>query len=106
MLLTPSLNIHGNDWQFEAPDGTCEVVHVEPAYTVNDAVMQRHAALAGMGIAILSSDQVDADKALSLIYPGRRHVPAKTRAFVDFTVDWFRQRESRAALITDTLRNN
>ncbi len=108
-LLAPSADIHGNDWQFETPEGTCEVVHVEPAYTVNDAVMQRHAALAGMGIAILSSDQVeadlasgavvrviagyeirDADKELSLVYPGRRHVPAKTRSFVDFTVDWFR----------------
>jgi DNA-binding transcriptional LysR family regulator len=125
MLLAPSLDIHGNDWQFETPDGTCEVVSVEPVYTVNEAVMQRHAALAGMGIAILSSDQVeadlargavvrvlseyeirDADKALSLVYPGRRHVPAKTRAFVDFTVDWFRKRDSHVALITDTLRNN
>jgi DNA-binding transcriptional LysR family regulator len=109
-LLAPSADIHGNDWQFEAPEGSCEVVHVEPAYTVNDAVMLRHAALAGMGIAILASDQVeadlasgavvrviagyeirDADKELSLVYPGRRHVPAKTRSFVDFTVDWFRQ---------------
>ncbi len=108
-LLAPSADIHGNDWQFETPEGNCEVVQVEPAYTVNDAVMQRHAALAGMGIAILSSDQVeadlasgavvrvfagyeirDADKELSLVYPGRRHVPAKTRSFVDFTVDWFR----------------
>ena len=33
----------------------------------------------------------DADKELSLVYPGRRHVPAKTRSFVDFTVDWFRK---------------
>jgi DNA-binding transcriptional LysR family regulator len=124
-LLTPSADIHGNDWQFETPAGTCEVVHVEPAYTVNDAVMQRHAALAGMGIAILWSDQVeadlargalvrvlggyeirDADKTLSLVYPGRRHVPAKTRSFVDFTVDWFRRRETSAAPITDTLCNS
>jgi DNA-binding transcriptional LysR family regulator len=108
-VLAPSADIHGEDWLFEAPDGACNAVRIEPAYAVNDAVMQRQAALAGMGIAILTSDQVapdlasgavvrvldgyeirDADKALSLVYPGRRHVPAKTRAFVDFTVDWFR----------------
>jgi DNA-binding transcriptional LysR family regulator len=124
-LLAPSADIHSNDWQFETPAGTCEVVHVEPTYTVNDAAMQRHAALAAMGIAILSSDQVeadlargavvrvlagydirDADKALSLVYPGRRHVPAKTRSFVDFTVDWFRRLEVPVAPITDTLRNS
>ncbi|WP_233862163.1 LysR family transcriptional regulator [Paraburkholderia adhaesiva] len=108
-VLAPSSDIHGDDWQFEAPDGTRSGVRIEPAYAVNDAVMQRQAALAGMGIAILPSDQVvadlacgavvrvlgdytirDADRELSLVYPGRRHVPAKTRSFVDFTVDWFR----------------
>jgi DNA-binding transcriptional LysR family regulator len=108
-LVAPSADIHGEDWLFEAPDGACNAVRIEPVYAVNDAVMQRQAALAGMGIAILSSDQVaadlasgavvrvldgyairDADKELALVYPGRRHVPAKTRAFVDFTVGWFR----------------
>jgi hypothetical protein len=31
-----------------------------------------------------------AGKEVSLVYPGRRHVSAKTRSFVDFTVDYFR----------------
>jgi hypothetical protein len=31
-----------------------------------------------------------ADKEVSLVYPGRRHVSAKTRSFVDFAVDYFR----------------
>lgn len=124
-LLAPSSDIHGNEWQFETPDGNCETVEIEPAYTVNDAGMQRHAALAGMGIAILPSDQVeadlasgavvrvlagyeirDADKELSLVYPGRRHVPAKTRSFVDFTVDWFRSQAPAGAPITCTSRNS
>ncbi|RQG99869.1 LysR family transcriptional regulator [Paraburkholderia dinghuensis] len=108
-VLAPSSDIHGEDWQFVAPDGACNTIRIEPVYAVNDAVMQRQAALAGMGIAILPSDQVvedlacgavvrvlggytirGADRELSLVYPGRRHVPAKTRSFVDFTVDWFR----------------
>jgi hypothetical protein len=39
----------------------------------------------------------DAAKELALVYPGRRHVPAKTRSFVDFTVDWFRGQPIPAA---------
>jgi DNA-binding transcriptional LysR family regulator len=124
-LLAPSADIHGNEWQFETSDGTCNAVFVEPAYAVNDAAMLRQAALAGMGIAIVPSSQVagdlargdvvqvladygirDADKELSLVYPGRRHVPAKTRSFVDFTVGWFRKEEESAAPIIDTSRNS
>ncbi|MCP3707544.1 hypothetical protein M3I54_11195 [Paraburkholderia sp. CNPSo 3274] len=49
----------------------------------------------------------DADKALSLVYPGRSHVPAKTRSFVDFTVDWFRRHDTAAAsAITSTSCNS
>jgi DNA-binding transcriptional LysR family regulator len=115
LVLAPSAEIHGKEWQFETPDGAFEAIRVEPAYAVNDAVMQRQAALAGMGIAILPANQAaadlasgavvrvladyrirDADKELSLVYPGRRHVPAKTRSFVDFTVDWFRNRTETA----------
>lgn len=111
-LLAPSADIHGNEWHFESADGARELVLIEPAYAVNNSVMLRQAALAGMGITILPANHVsadlaegslvrmlagweirDADKALSLVYPGRRHVPAKTRSFVDFTVEWFRKRE-------------
>jgi len=124
-LLGPSSDIHGENWQFETPDGACDAVRLEPAYAVNDAVMQRQAALAGMGIAILPSDQVaadlahgavvrvldgytirNADKELSLVYPGRRHIPAKTRSFVDFTVDWFRKRTGSEQPIPDISGNS
>ncbi len=112
-LLAPSADIHGNEWHFQRTDGTREPVLIEPAYAVNNSVMLRQAALAGMGITILPANHVsvdlaqgalvrvlaeweirDADKELSLVYPGRRHVPAKTRSFVDFTVEWFRKQES------------
>jgi DNA-binding transcriptional LysR family regulator len=75
--------------------------------------MLRQAALSGMGIAVLPESYVtqdietgslvrllpgyalkDADKEVSIVYPGRRHVPAKTRSFVDFALAYFRDRES------------
>lgn len=127
-LLAPSADVHGNAWHFAGPGGPAEAgetVTIEPAYTVNNAAMLRQAALAGMGIALVPASQVDddlaqgtlvrvlagfgirdADKALSLVYPGRRHVPAKTRSFVDFTVSWFRMRNESPDAITATAGNN
>ncbi|PVX97894.1 LysR family transcriptional regulator [Paraburkholderia unamae] len=125
-LLAPSADIHGNEWHFEGPDGAREPVLIAPAYAVNNSVMLRQAAIAGMGITILPANQVsadlaqgllvrvlseweirDADKELSLVYPGRRHVPAKTRSFVDFTVEWFRKRDDASAgVITSTSCNS
>jgi DNA-binding transcriptional LysR family regulator len=108
-FLAPSANLHNSDWSFVAEDGHVETVTLEPAYSVNNAVMLRQAALADMGITILPENHVaadlsegtlvrvlasyqikGADKEVSLVYPGRRHVSAKTRSFVDFTVDYFR----------------
>lgn len=124
-LLAPSADIHGSEWHFASAEGVRELVRIEPAYAVNNAVMLRQAALAGMGITILPASQVDADlaqgalvrvladyeirdadKELSLVYPGRRHVPAKTRSFVDFTVDWFRNQDISRQTIIDTSGNS
>ncbi|MFD1559031.1 LysR substrate-binding domain-containing protein [Paraburkholderia silviterrae] len=124
-LLAPSTDIHGNEWHFASTEGVRELVRIEPAYAVNNSVMLRQAALTGMGITILPASQVatdlaqgtlvrvladyeirDADKELSLVYPGRRHVPAKTRSFVDFTVDWFRDQDASRQTIIDTSGNN
>ncbi|WP_322051068.1 LysR family transcriptional regulator [Paraburkholderia bannensis] len=124
-LLAPSADIHGNEWHFEDANGVRVPVLIDPSYAVNNSVMLRQAALAGMGITILPANQVatdlesgtlvrvlatyeirDADKELSLVYPGRRHVPAKTRSFVDFTVDWFRQNEVTRQPIIDTSCNS
>jgi len=125
-LLTPSADIHGNEWHFQSPGGASEPVLIEPAYAVNNSMMLREAAIASMGITILPANQVaadlamglltrvlgewdirDADNALSLVYPGRRHVPAKTRSFVDFTVEWFRKHDAATArAITRTSCNS
>ncbi|WP_429284866.1 LysR substrate-binding domain-containing protein [Paraburkholderia sp. GAS41] len=108
-FLAPSANLHNSEWNFVAEDGREEIVTLEPAYSVNNAVMLRQAALADMGVTILPENHVaadlsngtlvrvlasyeikGADKEVSLVYPSRRHVSAKTRSFVDFTVDYFR----------------
>jgi DNA-binding transcriptional LysR family regulator len=124
-LLAPSADIHGSEWHFANAGGVREMVLIEPTYAVNNSVMLRQAALAGMGITILPANQVaadlaqgalvrvladyeirDADKELSLVYPGRRHVPAKTRSFVDFTVDWFRAQDASLQTIIDISCNS
>ncbi|NPT45800.1 hypothetical protein GNZ12_31680 [Paraburkholderia sp. 1N] len=74
-------------------------------------MLQRQAVLTDMDITILSEHHVSADlmsgalvqvlpdypikgadKEVSLVYPGRRHASAQTRLFVEFTVDYFRNR--------------
>ncbi|HEX3634368.1 MAG TPA: LysR family transcriptional regulator [Paraburkholderia sp.] len=110
-FLAPSANVHSAAWCFVDASETEVTVNMEAAYAVNNAVMLRQAALADMGITILPENQVSADllsgalvqvlpgyrikgadKEVSLVYPGRRHVSAKTRSFVEFTVDYFRNR--------------
>ncbi|SDG77519.1 LysR family transcriptional regulator [Paraburkholderia phenazinium] len=108
-VLASAANLPHCAWRFVAADGHEETVSLQPGYAVNNAVMLRQAVLADMGIAILPENHVvadlssgtlvqvlagyqikGADKEVSLVYPGRRHVSAKTRSFVDFTVDYFR----------------
>jgi DNA-binding transcriptional LysR family regulator len=110
-FLAPSTDIHGSTWTFIAPSGVKEDVSLDPAYTVNSSPMLRQAAVSGMGIAVLPESYIaqdveagalvrlfagytlgDADKEVSIVYPGRRHVSAKTRSFVDFALAYFRDR--------------
>jgi DNA-binding transcriptional LysR family regulator len=110
IFLAPSPDIHGATWSFTGPGGEDEDVAIDPGYTVNNSQMLRQAALSGMGITALPESHVagdiangalvrvladyvvkDADKEVSLVYPGRRHVSAKTRSFVDFALAHFRK---------------
>jgi DNA-binding transcriptional LysR family regulator len=116
-FLAPSPDIHGDTWSFTGPDGEDLEVAIDPGYTVNNSQMLRQAALSGMGITALPESHVaddiaqgtllrvladhvvkDADKEVSLVYPGRRHVSAKTRSFVDFALAHFRKDDSVLAL--------
>jgi DNA-binding transcriptional LysR family regulator len=116
-FLAPSSDIHGSTWSFTGPSGVDEDVSLDPAYTVNNSQMLRQAAMSGMGITVLPESHVardiesgalvrllpgfavkHADKEVSLVYPGRRHVSAKTRSFVDFTLAYFRSEAASAQL--------
>ncbi|SAK43588.1 LysR family transcriptional regulator [Caballeronia fortuita] len=111
-FLAPSADIHGPTWTFVGPSGAAESIALDPAYAVNSSHMLRQAALSGMGIAVLPESYVaqdidtgalvrllsgyaigGADKEVSIVYPGRRHVSAKTRSFVDFALTYFRERD-------------
>jgi DNA-binding transcriptional LysR family regulator len=97
--------------------GEDEDIVIDPDYTVNNSQMLRQAALSGMGITALPESHVaddleqgalvrlltdytvnNADKEVSLVYPGRRHVSAKTRSFVDFSLAHFRKDSAMNAL--------
>lgn len=95
-------------WRFARAGEPSQPVTLQPAYAVNSLLMVRLAALAGMGIAMLPAPLVaddltagtlrrllpdyqveNPDAQLSIVYPGRRHLPAKTRHFVDYALEHF-----------------
>jgi DNA-binding transcriptional LysR family regulator len=108
-FLAPSTDMHGSIWSFTAASGVQVDIALDPTYMVNSSPMLRQAALLGMGVAVLPENYVrrdidagslvrllpdyalkDADKEVSIVYPGRRHISAKTRSFVDFALSYFR----------------
>jgi len=94
-----------NDWEFEGPEGNC-VLHVTGNFETNSADALYHAALAGLGIARLSTYVIGPDlksgrlvrllpefvhekASILAVYPHRRHLSLKVRTFIDFLVDKF-----------------
>jgi DNA-binding transcriptional LysR family regulator len=92
-----------NDWEFADADGT-RVLEVQGNFEANSADAVYHAALAGLGVARLSLYLVRADlesgrlvrllpaytheKAdILAVYPHRRNLSPKVRAFVDFLAE-------------------
>ncbi|BBO59093.1 LysR family transcriptional regulator [Mycoavidus sp. B2-EB] len=97
----PTQRTSSPTWTFVSSRESRQIA-IEPAYLVNDLAKLREAALAGIGIAILPQTMVDKDLAkgklkrilpeysvpeaneqISLVYSSQRHLPAKTRAFVE-----------------------
>lgn len=95
--------LKGRPWQFVHPDGTFVTVPVNARYRVNSGEMALKAALAGVGFAMLSelgcrpflADGRLVEIPLALppaplqlyaVYPGRRYLPAKTRALLTFLI--------------------
>jgi DNA-binding transcriptional LysR family regulator len=105
-IATPSEQRGPTVWHFIESDGDAQPVTLDPSYMVNSPLLVRLAAIAGMGVAVLPEPLVADDFAtgalkrimqdytvdesqakVSLVYPRRRHLPAKTRAFVDYTLE-------------------
>jgi DNA-binding transcriptional LysR family regulator len=103
--LTHSSFVHFNDWEFEGPEGT-NVLHVAGNFEANSAMALYEAVLAGIGVARLATflvghdlatgrlvplltDYVHEKSSLLVVYPHRRHLSTKVRAFVDFVSEKF-----------------
>lgn len=95
-----------NDWEFEDPEHGSRVLHVDGDFSANTADALYEAALAGVGLARLSTWLVMPDiragrlvpvlpayphdrSAFYVVYPQRRHLSPAVRAFVDFLVELF-----------------
>jgi DNA-binding transcriptional LysR family regulator len=94
-------------WDYKTPEGRSGRVRVSGRYVCDNWEVLREWALAGLGIALKSTWDVrrhlengalvsllpgysfDSDVAIYAVYPHRRHLPAKTRAFVDFLASSF-----------------
>jgi DNA-binding transcriptional LysR family regulator len=100
--LDPSGAPHST-WEFRGPDGR-KVVRISGTPRANTSTIIRHAALRGLGIAILREylvfddlrsgsllrllDDYELDKrTLHVVRPKDRHPPARVRLFVDFLAD-------------------
>jgi DNA-binding transcriptional LysR family regulator len=94
-------------WHFRHHLGAADQITLAPVYTVNNGLMVRLATLKSMGFAILPEGIVNADLKdgtlvrllpdyaiddpdikVSIVYPGRQYLPAKTRFFVDYALDY------------------
>lgn len=92
-----------NDWEFKDSDGM-RVLHVNGNFEANSADAIYHATLAGVGIARLSTYLVGDDLRsgrlrrilpeythesadILAIYPDRRHLSPRVRAFIDYLVE-------------------
>jgi DNA-binding transcriptional LysR family regulator len=106
-LVNPHLRDRGR-WLFRK-DGALQSVEVGGRLEVNHFGAQLQAALRGAGVARLPEflvarsladgrlrrvlpDYPDASTPIYLVYPQRRHLPPRDRAFRDFMLAWFAER--------------
>jgi DNA-binding transcriptional LysR family regulator len=98
-------------WAFTGPEGSVEV-EVSSALRSNNSLVVRQAAMAGYGVALLGDPltftEIRAGRLYRLlpnytarrrqafvVYPSRRHLPARTRVVIDFLVQEFRELDTR-----------
>ncbi len=97
-----------SNWQFRTANGAVETVTVSGPIEVNSPSACMQAVKAGLGISILPDfvacplmrsgeivplfeDLMPDDAGIYAVYPHRRYLPAKVRAFVDFLAVWFKK---------------
>lgn len=94
-------------WDYTDPEGTGGSVRVTGRYACDNWEVLREWALAGLGVALKSTWDVrqhledgslvplfpgytfGSDVAIYAVYPHRRHLPAKTRVFIEFLAESF-----------------
>lgn len=101
-----ALTTQPNLWDFTAPDGSSGRVKVKGMLRANNGDILTDAAIHGMGVILQPRFLVEQGLAegtlvpllsdydwhcldLSAVYPARRHVPGKVRAFVDYLQQFF-----------------
>ncbi|QEZ48696.1 LysR family transcriptional regulator [Cupriavidus oxalaticus] len=95
-------------WTMQGPNGAQATAAVNEDIVMNDPASMREATRVGLGVAMLAVPDVLTDLAegrlvrllpqwhadagmISLYYASRRLLPGKTRAFVDFVIEHFRE---------------
>jgi DNA-binding transcriptional LysR family regulator len=94
-------------WEYKSPAGKRGTVRVTGRYACDNWEVLRDWAVAGLGVALKSTWDVrklladgalvallpsydfGTDVGIYAVYPHRRHLPAKTRAFIDFLAESF-----------------
>ena len=95
------------NWDYRGPDGKAGSARVTGRYACDNWEVLREWAVAGLGVALKSTWDVRRhledgslvsllpgytfarDVAIYAVYPHRRHLPAKTRAFIEFLAESF-----------------
>lgn len=97
-----------NNWRFVSPDGGQIIVTVKGQVEVNSPISAMRGALSGLGVATVPDfigkchrdsgglitvldEWTPTDRGIYAVYPHRRYLPAKVRAFVDFLHGWFKR---------------
>ena len=83
-----------NAWSFADAAGQKRQVSVHSRLAVSTADAAIEAAVLGLGLTRVLSDEESPAVPASLIYPGQGRLPMKTRAFIDFAVGRLRDRLS------------
>ncbi|MBL4785819.1 MAG: LysR family transcriptional regulator [Cohaesibacteraceae bacterium] len=107
-LIDYSLRALTHSWEYAGPDKTTITIPVSPSVRCNDARMEFSMAVAGAGITrlpqmvcgpaleaghlvMILEDYEFPPIPMSVLYPSRTHLAAKTRVFVDFLVETCRE---------------